>query len=69
MPARLQPDYRHCLLNMFINFEQCNSGLQRYGAAVKTSVMKFPAEDVLWMILMTKIWPSETNLCLNQLIR
>jgi hypothetical protein len=45
--ARLQSDCRHRLLNMLINFEQSNSRLQRYGAAIKTCMMKFAAEDLL----------------------
>jgi hypothetical protein len=54
MPAKLQPDCRHSVLNMLINFEQSNSGLQKYGVAVKTYMMKFAAEDLLWVILMAK---------------
>jgi hypothetical protein len=69
MPAKLQRDYRYSLLNIFINFEQSNSGLQRYGEAFKTCMMKFAAEDLLWMILMATFWPSETNVHLNQLIQ
>jgi hypothetical protein len=58
MLVKLQPDCRHSLLNIPINVEQSNSGLQRYGAVVKTSMMKFAAEDLLWMILMAKFWLS-----------
>jgi hypothetical protein len=58
MAAKLQPDCRHSLLNMFINFEQSSSRLQRYDAAVKTCMMKFAAEDLLWMILIEKFWLS-----------
>jgi hypothetical protein len=54
MSTKLQSDCRHSLLNIFINLEQSNSGLQRYSAAVKTWMMKFAAEDLLWMILMEK---------------
>jgi hypothetical protein len=54
---------------MLINFEQSNCGLQRYGAAVKTCMMKFAAEDFLSMILMAKFWTSQANLRLNQLIQ
>jgi hypothetical protein len=69
MPAKLQRDCRHSLLNIFINFEQSNSELQGYGAAVKTCMMKFAAEDLFWMTLIAKFWISETNLRLNQLIQ
>jgi hypothetical protein len=69
MPAKLQPDCRHSLLNVIINFEQSNSGLQRYGTAVKTWMMKFAAEDLLWIIWISKFWLSSTNLRLNQLIQ
>jgi hypothetical protein len=53
---RLQTDYRHSLVNMLINFERFNSGLQKYGSVVKTFMMKFVPEDLLWMILMPKLW-------------
>jgi hypothetical protein len=33
----LQTDCMHSLVNMLINFEQFNSGLQRYGSVAKTS--------------------------------
>jgi hypothetical protein len=39
-------------VNIIINFEQSNSGFQRYGAAVKTCMMKFAAENLLWMTLL-----------------
>jgi hypothetical protein len=52
MLATLRTDCRHSLINMLINFKQFNSGLQRYGSIVKTSMMKFAPEDVLWMIVM-----------------
>jgi hypothetical protein len=51
---RLQTDFRHNLLNMLINFEQFNSGLQRYGSVVKTCMMTFAPEDLRLMILMRK---------------
>jgi hypothetical protein len=54
---------------MFINFEQSNSGLQRYGTAINTYMMTFAAEDFLWMILMANFWLSQTNRRLNQLIQ
>jgi hypothetical protein len=53
---RLQTDSKYYLVNMFIHFERFNSGLQRYGSVVKTSMMKFAPEDFLWMILMPKFW-------------
>jgi hypothetical protein len=62
-----QIDCRHSLVNIFINFERFNSRLQRYGSVVKTSMMKFAPEDLLWMILMPKFWLYWTNLLLNQL--
>jgi hypothetical protein len=54
MLPTLQTDCRHSLMNIFINFEQFNSGLQRYGSVVKTFVMKFTPEDFLSMILVPK---------------
>jgi hypothetical protein len=45
--AKLQPNCMHGLLNMLINFEQSNSGFQRYDVAVKTCMMKFAVEDLL----------------------
>jgi hypothetical protein len=49
--------------------ERFDSGLQRYGSVVKTSMMKFAPEDLLWMILMPKFWLYETNLFSNQLVQ
>jgi hypothetical protein len=43
MLAKLQRDYRHSLPNIPLSFEQSDSGLQRYGAAVKTCITKFGA--------------------------
>jgi hypothetical protein len=43
----LQTGYRHSLVNMLLNFGQFNSGLQRDGSVVKTSMMKFVPEDLL----------------------
>jgi hypothetical protein len=47
MLAKLQTDYKHSLPNISISFEESDSGLQRYGAAVKTCTTKFAAEDLL----------------------
>jgi hypothetical protein len=49
---RMQTVCRHSLVNMSINFEQFNSGLQRYGSVIKISMMKFALKDLLHMILM-----------------
>jgi hypothetical protein len=68
MLAILQLDCRHSLLNMLINFEQSNSGLQRYGSVVKTCMMKFASEDLGLIKLTWKFWLYWTNLRLNQLI-
>jgi hypothetical protein len=54
MLATLQTDRRHSLVNMLKNFKRFDSGLQRYGSVVKTFMMKFAPEDLLWMILMPK---------------
>jgi hypothetical protein len=67
--AKLQPDCTHSLLNMPINFKQSNSRLQRYGAAVKTCMMKFALEDLLWMISMSKFWRFWINLLSNQRVQ
>jgi hypothetical protein len=58
MPAKLQPECNHSLLKMFINFEQSNSGLERYSEAVKTCMIQFAKEDRFWMMLMGKFWLS-----------
>jgi hypothetical protein len=47
MLAKLQTDYGHSFLNIPISFQQSDSGLQRYGAAVKTCTTKFAADDLL----------------------
>jgi hypothetical protein len=62
-------DCRHSLVNMLINFEQFDFGLQRHDSVVKTSMMKFTPKDLLCMILMPKFWLYWTNLFSNQLIR
>jgi hypothetical protein len=43
--AKLQTDYRHSVPNISISFEQSDSGLQRYSAAVNTCTTKFAADD------------------------
>jgi hypothetical protein len=63
---------RHRLQALFgeyvMHFKLFDSGLQRYGPVVKTSMMKFTTEDFLWMILMQKLWLYWTNLLLNPLV-
>jgi hypothetical protein len=54
MLAKWQTDYRQSLPNTPISFEQSDSRLQRYGAAVKTCTTKFAAEDVVSTILTAK---------------
>jgi hypothetical protein len=68
---RLQTDWRHSLVNILVNFEWFDSGLQRHGSMVKTCMMKFVPEDLRLMILTRKFWWYWTNLRLNssQLIR
>jgi hypothetical protein len=53
---RLQTDFRHSLVNMLINIEQFDSGLQRHGSIVKTCIMKFASEDFHLMMLTGKFW-------------
>jgi hypothetical protein len=55
MLLTLYRDFRHNVLNIFMHFEQFNSGLQRYGSIVKTSMMKFAPEDFLSMTLTLKL--------------
>jgi hypothetical protein len=49
--AILRTDFRHSLVNMFINFEQFDSGLPRHGSVVETCMMKFAPEELRLMIL------------------
>jgi hypothetical protein len=56
MPMKLCTDFMQSSVNMFLHFERCDSGLERYGSIVKTSMMKFALGDLLWMIFMPKLW-------------
>jgi hypothetical protein len=56
--ARLQAQFAEHIYQ----FKQSNSVLQRYGAAVKTCMMQFAAEDLLWIILMAKFWLSQRQI-------
>jgi hypothetical protein len=69
MLAKLQVDYRHSLPNIPISFEQSDSRLRRYGAAVKICTTKFPAEDLLSTILTAHFWQLRRYRHLNHLIR
>jgi hypothetical protein len=51
---RLQTGCRYSLVNMLINFERFNPGLQKYDSVAETSIIKFALEDILWMISMLK---------------
>jgi hypothetical protein len=66
---RLQTDFGYSLLNMLINFERFNSGLERHGSVVKISTMTFALEDILWMIMMPKFWLDSTHLLSNELVQ
>jgi hypothetical protein len=62
---RLQAQFHEKLMH----FELSNFGLVTYVAVVKTFMMIFVSEDLLWMILMQKFWLYSTNHLLNRLDR